>query len=201
MTTAGRFLPAFGSVTGALDALGVGWCLTGSMASVHYGVPRATMDVDLVAEMRPAHVRPFREALGAAFYASPEAVGGAVRRRGSFNVIHIDTAMKVDVFVLGDSSYERESFSRRRREVVAPFGPCFVPSPEDVLLSKILWYEKGGRVSDRQWGDVLGILRSRGPGMDGEYLERWAADRGVGDLLEAARKAAVRAEPPPRDEP
>jgi hypothetical protein len=181
---------ALAPVLAAFEAERIRWYLTGSTASVFYGVPRATMDVDVVAELRPAHVRPLVAALGPAYYVSEDAVGSAVRRGASFNVIHNETGMKVDVFVLRDAPYEREAFARRRRADVVPFGPCFVPSPEDVLLSKLLWYEKGGRASDRQWSDVLGILRAQEAGLDHDYLARWARDLGLTGLLEAATREA-----------
>ncbi len=181
-----RIRQAVAPVLEAFRSLGIRYCLTGSTASIHYGVPRSTMDVDLVAEIPPGKVRPLCEVLGGSFCVSEDAVREAVRRRASFNVIHTDTAFKIDVIVLRDEPYEREAFARRRREEVVPLGPSFVPAPEDALLSKILWYEKGGRVSDRQWTDVLGIVKAQGSRLDLEYLQRWARELGVEALLASA---------------
>ncbi|HEU4394886.1 MAG TPA: hypothetical protein VFS92_04910, partial [Planctomycetota bacterium] len=131
-------------------------------------------------------VRAFCRALSPSYYVSEEAASEAIRRRASFNVVHVDTAVKVDLFLLRETAYDRESFHRRRREEVFPFGPCFVPSPEDVVLRKLLWFESGGRASDRQWSDILGVLATQGPGLDREYLSRWAADLGIAALLAEA---------------
>lgn len=82
------------TVTDALDALGVPYAIGGSLASAVHGVMRATMDADLVADLRMEHAEPLARALGDAFYADVEMIRGAVRRHGSFNLIHMETAFK-----------------------------------------------------------------------------------------------------------
>ena len=146
-------------------------------------------DVDLVAELEESHVTPFVEALRAAFYVDEEAVADAVRRRSSCNLIHLATAFKVDLFVRRERSFSRSEMERRERVNV---GGLTLPiaTAEDSVLTKLEWFEKGGRVSDRQWRDVLGVIKGRGRGLDIAYLERWASDLGVRDLLDRALREA-----------
>jgi hypothetical protein len=173
-------------VVDALERLGVGYHIGGSWASSIHGVPRQTQDIDIVAELRPDFVGRLVAALGEGFYADEASARGAAHARTSFNLIHLDTGVKVDVFVRGDAPFDREEFARHRSEVVRADPECraFVKSPEDTILRKLQWYRQGGETSDRQWGDVLGIVRTQGERLDGTYLRRWSEELGVGDLVE-----------------
>jgi hypothetical protein len=191
MSTGDRMLAALEPVVQALEQLRVPYALSGSVASTAYGVPRTTLDVDLVAALKPGHVAPLCLAVSPAYYVAVEAVRSAVDRAASFNLIHLPTMVKVDVFVLGTDPYAREAFGRRRKEPLTGGGtPYFLPAPEDVILRKLEWYRKGGEVSERQWADVLGVLRVSGSLLEGAYLDRWARDLGVLDLLDRARREA-----------
>ncbi|MBI4585030.1 MAG: hypothetical protein HY717_13540 [Planctomycetes bacterium] len=189
-------------VGAALEKLGVPFHLGGSLASSIHGLPRATLDADLVADLRPGQGRTLVRLLGSEFYADAQAIEEAIERRASFNVIHLKTMFKVDVFVLEDEAFHRESFRRSRPEKLLPFGAAVrVATPEDTVLHKLLWFQKGGGVSDRQWGDLLGILKVQGGRIDEAYLQNWAGKLGIGELLERAlRQASGRSgshQPPP----
>ncbi|MGA9348553.1 MAG: hypothetical protein WBW48_07080 [Anaerolineae bacterium] len=180
------------AVVDALDALGVPYAIGGSFASALHGVMRATMDADLVADLRLEHVEPLAQALGDAFYADVEMMRDAVRRRGSFNLIHLDTMFKVDVFVARPRPFDRSQLARRQLHLLSedPERRAYVTSAEDVILSKLEWYRMGSEVSDRQWRDVLGVLRVQGDRLDRDYLRRMSVELGVTDLLERALEEA-----------
>lgn len=187
-------LVAVRKVAEALDRLSIGYYIGGSVASSLYGVPRTTNDADLIAAVEARHARPLEEALAADFYVDEDMILDAVAREGMFNVVHNDTAMKVDLYVLKKSAWDQEAFSRRRLDSVEdvpgaatyPFG-----TSEDILLHKLVWYRMGGEVSERQWKDVLGILRVQQTALDPAYLDRWAPVLGVTDLLARARREAT----------
>ena len=181
----------------ALDTLGVPYLIGGSLASAVHGVARATADTDLVADLRPEHARPLAQALNDAFYVDAESIQDAIRRRSSFNVIHLDTMFKVDVFVRKQRPFDQAQFERRVAQVVAtdPERTAYVASPEDTVLAKLEWFRLGGEVSDRQWRDVLGVLKVQGERLDLVYLRRWAAALRIADLLEQALAQTGQADP------
>ena len=176
----------------ALDQLKVPYFITGSLASAIHGVVRTTADVDLVAELRAGQAGGLRDILGDGFYADEDAIRGAIARRGSFNLIHLETMFKIDVFVSQGRPFDRSRFERRSAKVVAtdPERSAFVASAEDVVLAKLEWYQAGGQVSERQWRDVLGVLSVQGARLDLPYLRQWAFDLGLAGILEKALQQA-----------
>jgi len=179
-------------VTDALDALGVSYAIGGSLSSALHGVMRATMDADLVAALRLEHAGPLAQALGDAFYADAEMMRDAVRHHSSFNVIHLETMFKVDVFVAKPRAFDRSQLARRQSHLLSedPERHAYVTSAEDIVLSKLEWYRMAGGVSDRQWRDVLGVLKVQGERLDHGYMRCMAAELQVTDLLERALKEA-----------
>lgn len=174
-------------VVRVFDRLEVRYYLGGSVASSARGVARSTLDVDLVAELGEEHVGPLFRDLDGPFYLDERRVRSAVRRGGSFNAIHLDTMVKIDVFVSRRRPWDDEAQDRATEQALAEgTRPVRVASAEDVVVAKLAWYESGGRVSERQWSDVLGVLRAAGETFDGTYALRAARSIGVADLLEAA---------------
>ncbi len=168
-----------------LEELDVPYLVGGSLASSFHGTPRSTNDADLVADLRLANVPLLAAALETEFYLDRDQIRDAVRRRSSFNIIYLETMFKVDVFVLKNDPLAREEMRRRQRVVVDEESAraIDVASPEDTVLQKIAWYRLGGSASQRQWDDILGVLKVQRHDLDREYLERWAVHLDVPDLL------------------
>ena len=182
-------LAALTPVVEVLDRLGVAYQVGGSVASSIHGMARATMDVDLVADLDLVHVDAFVGALVQSYYVDGDMIREALEQRSSFNLIHQESMLKVDVFVPKDRPYDRQALSRRipdRLEDTPNARVFFVATAEDVVLAKLEWFDRGGRMSERQWIDVLGVLRVQEEAVDLDYLRRWASDLGVADLLERA---------------
>ncbi len=164
-----------------LDAVGARWCIGGSVASSLLGIPRATLDVDLVADLQGPHVKPLCAALIGSYYVDEDTCRWAVTTRRSFNAIHLATMIKIDVFCAKDDALSRAELGRR---ILLDVGGRTVPvcTPEDIVLQKLLWFvESGG--SERQWGDALGVVQTRRAQLDLSYLETHAAAHGLVELL------------------
>jgi hypothetical protein len=175
-----------------LERLGIPYAVGGSLASSLHGVMRATLDVDIVADMKLEHIPALIGALSQEFYADAEMMQDAIAHRSSFNLIHYETAFKVDVFIRKLRAFDQMQLARRQTVVIAtdPEERVYVVSPEDTILSKLEWFRLGGEVSERQWRDVLGVLKAQAGALDLEYLQKWAADLKVSDLLERALREA-----------
>ena len=175
-----------------LERLGVRYCIAGSVASSVYGEVRTTLDVDVVADLDPEHIAALVAAVESDFHVVEEAIHRAVRERSSFNLIHEETLVKADIYVPLDEPTHREQLVRSRRVALRsePGSEVELASPEDVVIHKLRWYEMGGRVSDRQWRDVLGVLKVQGASLDLAYLKRAAATLGLSELLVRAQSEA-----------
>ncbi len=190
-----ELLRALGPVADALEALAVPYFVTGSIASSVRGLARASIDVDLVADLGPEKAARFAGLLRGSYYVSEEAVRDAARERSSFNVIHLETMLKVDVFVADASGPQRAALARARPERLDEESPRTFPvaTAEDVILAKLRWFRLGGERSERQWTDVLGVLRAAATGPDLTYLREQAIALGVEDLLARAVSEATTA--------
>jgi hypothetical protein len=180
-------------VVDALTNLGVSYRVGGSVASSALGVPRSTLDADIVCDIAEPQVDDFVTRLRADYYVDAEMIRDAILRRSSFNVVHLATMMKVDVFVKKGDAFSRESFARVVQKPLDedPAARSFdLTTPEDIILRKLEWYELGGHVSERQWKDAVGVLAVQKGALDDEYLAKWAKELGVDVLLARARKEA-----------
>ncbi len=182
---------ALAPVVDALDALGRTYRVGGSVASSALGVPRSTLDVDIVCELRDEDVASFVGALRAAYYVDEDMIRDAIRRRASFNVVHLDTMMKVDVFVARGGAYDRVALSRGVRKPLDESARAYdLATAEDIVLRKLEWYRLGNEISERQWRDVIGVLQVQRGSLDRAYLGHWARELGLEALLERAMREA-----------
>ncbi len=173
-------------IANAFDDLGIPYLVGGSLASSLHGIPRSTHDVDIIANIRQSHILPLVKKLEADFYIDEEMIRNAIMHNASFNVIHLDTMFKVDVFILKHDPASRKEMARRERYHISddPRQTLFLATAEDTILHKLYWFQLGGGVSDRQWNDVLGVLQIQDKSLDFKYLEQGARQRGIQALLE-----------------
>lgn len=162
----------------ALEELGLRYLVTGSTASIFFGEPRFTHDVDIVVDLPPNRIAELCSKFPAEeFYVSEESARRAVRRRSQFNVIHPASGLKIDVIVPEDSLFNRSRFSRARRVQAGPAFKATFAAPEDVIVKKMEAFREGG--SDKHLRDVAGILRISGDGLDYAYIENWTPHLGL----------------------
>lgn len=185
-----EFINVLMSVIEVFERLQIPYLVGGSLASALHGVARSTLDADIVADIHAEQVGALIEALGDDFYADDEMILGAIQHRSSFNLIHLETMFKVDVFIRKERPFDRVQFERRLEQVFAanPERKAFITSAEDIILVKLEGYRLGGEVSDRQWRDILGVLNVQAGCLDLDYLKRWADELKVLDLLRRALK-------------
>ena len=171
-----------------LERLGLDYLIGGSLAASLHGIPRSTQDADLVVDLPSSRVAELLRALGPQFYADEERARSAVSRQAAFNVIHLETMFKVDLFVLGDDAAAQSEMRRRERHRLGETDAdaAFVASAEDTVLQKLLWYRRGHGVSDRQWQDLVGVLKVQGNRIDRAYLDAWATALDLRELLAEA---------------
>jgi hypothetical protein len=182
-------------ITGVLDRLGIPYAVGGSVAAGMHGIARSTFDIDILVALSEPSSRQLAEALRGTFYVPEQAMRDALAARSCFNVIHLGLSMKVDFFVAGGSPLDQPELARRLR--IEPFDGashevCFATA-EDMVARKLEWFRRGGSRSERQWNDVLGILRVQAGRLDVDGMRRSARLLGVGDLLE---RALAEAQPP-----
>lgn len=187
MDSADDLVLAIRPIKTVLESLNIRYFVGGSVASSYHGAMRSTMDVDLVAVVSLEQVVPLLAAVVDEFYASETAIRAAIVNRTSFNLIHLPTSFKVDVFVSRGRPFDESSFARaaichigsHENGVEVP-----IASIEDILAAKLDWYRIGDEVSERQWNDMTRLVQLHGTRIDWKYLHSVAAEIGVSDLLE-----------------
>jgi len=180
-------LPAIRPVLAEFDRLGIAYYVGGSVASSIYGEPRSTLDVDIGADLPESAVEHLVSKWSGDFYVSEAAMRDAIQRERCFNLIHLSTSLKVDVFVCGADVFNASVLKRRISRTVAigdEYLSIWLATPEDVILHKLLWYRKGGETSERQWRDIAGVLKQQQGRLDAGYLADWANRLHVRDLWE-----------------
>jgi hypothetical protein len=184
-------------ITEVLERLGLRYAIGGSVAASIHGIARSTRDLDILVELPPASLPALLAEVREDFYVPVETARAAVTAHSSFNLIHLQLQFKVDLFVAGSSPLDHEELERVVRVAPVAGSPrtAAVASPEVMVLRKLDWFRRGGGLSDRQWFDVLGILKVQAGRLDEAWMRRAAAGLGVGDLLDRALRLQG---PPPR---
>lgn len=174
------------------EKLNIPYMIGGSFASGIYGIPRMTQDADILADIKLKNIQGLMDLLKDSFYIDNNMIQNAINARSSFNIIHFESMFKIDIFLPKRDLFNDSKFKRRRREklVEEVEDKVYLTSPEDIILTKLDWFQKGGEVSDRQYKDVLGVIKiqNQRDGLDWNYLEYWAKEINVADLLERVKK-------------
>lgn len=175
-----------------LDAIGCRWLLVGSLASSVRGVPRGTLDADIVADLRLAQVKPLIQSLGDDWYFDEQSIRDALAQRSSFNLIDMNSGLKLDVFLPKLRHFDGGQFTRALRTTVSKESAAMIPvcAAEDIVVAKLEWFRMGNEVSDRQWSDIIGVLKGSAEKLDLELLKVSATELGVSDLLVKAMAEA-----------
>lgn len=174
------------------EQLGIRYLTVGSTATIAFGEPRFTNDIDIVLDLQPHQIDDFCRAFsGPDFYLSRAAVDSAVRKRFQFNILHTTSGFKVDCILPTASPFDQNQLERGvRKKVLEDFEAVF-GSPEDVILKKMEYFKLGE--SEKHLRDIGGVLKISGDLLDKSYIEDWAIRLG---LLEVWQAIVARTEIP-----
>lgn len=164
-------------IAGKFERLEILYMLTGSMAMNYYAIPRMTRDIDVVVLIGKEDIQALMSAFGTDYYISEEALKESIQSESMFNLIHIESVIKVDCIVRKSTEYRKIEFERRHKIALEDFS-TYIVSKEDLILSKLVWAKNSH--SEMQLRDVANLLMS---GYDIRYIEFWADKLGVSNLL------------------
>lgn len=160
------------------ERLQIPYLITDSVASMAYGEPRLTNDIDLVAAIQPQHITELLAAFPpSSYYLSDEAIRNAIAHQSQFNIIHPASGLKIDVMVRKDTPFDRSRFARARTLCPTESYSAAFASPEDVIIKKMEYYQQGG--SDKHLRDITGMLKISGKEIDQAYIAEWADRLGL----------------------
>lgn len=167
-----------------LESAGIRYLITGSMASMVYGEPRFTNDVDIVIEVHEDDISRLKGCFPESdFYFSEDALKRALKESGQFNVIHPSTGFKIDFVIRKDNPFDDSRFSRIKRLKATEDTEASFASPEDVIIKKMQYYKLGG--SEKHLRDITGILKVSEGMIDYGYIESWAEKLDLVDVWQA----------------
>jgi hypothetical protein len=177
-------------VAGRLESIGVPYVIGGSLASSTWGQMRSSNDADLAIRASKDHLQRLIESFQEPYHLDKEELTEALSANTPYRMvqlIHMDEAFKIDLYLLGEGEYDLSEFERARNVEVFPGVVMRFAAPENIILEKLRWFELGNRVSDRQWSDVVEVLESQKGRLDEEYLNKWAAHFQIAEHLNKAR--------------
>lgn len=168
-----------------LEKCDIDYMIAGSFASSLHGIPRTTFDADIVISADSQKIKEFISEIKEDFYADVDMAVETVEKGGMFNIIHLDTGFKIDLIVKKKGEYFEREFERRRLYKLGG-KECFFASPEDTILSKLLWSKMAA--SERQFGDALGVAKVQKENLDYNYLKKYANNLSISELLKKLLK-------------
>ena len=180
-------------IIAALKLLGVTYYLSGAITSSFYGILSTALEaapaetLRIVANLQPEHIQPFSAFLANSYDINTHAVRDAIQQKSLFNLIHLESILPIDISISKSRPFDQEELHRvQLKPLIKDTRPFYIASPEGTILNKLEWYKLGGGVSDRQWNDILGVLKVQGSNLDMDYLQRWAKALDVADLFQKA---------------
>ena len=178
-------------IAGIFKKLKIDYLVGGSLASSLHGIPRATQDVDIIANIHSDQVKELVKSIQEDFYFDNDAIMEAIKHNTSFNIIHLKTMFKIDIFILKYDEGALEEMSRRKSYSFSEgdVPALYLASAEDIIIHKLYWYKLGNCISERQWLDVIGVLQVQKNQLDYSYLDKAAKRKKVTDLLKKALEA------------
>jgi hypothetical protein len=174
------------AVIDALESLAVPYMLVGSFSSNFYGIPRATHDADFVVQLREGQIRALVQELGPAFQLDPQLSFESVTGTTRYTLRLVDTPFEVELFSLSDDDHDRQRFFRRRRAELRG-RQTFLPTAEDVIVTKLRWSRGGSRGKDLD--DARNVIAVQGARIDWEYVGSWCERHGTREILESLRNS------------
>ncbi len=176
-----------------LESLSIAYYITGGVAAIAYGEPRTTRDLDIVVEVGGSEINTLVTALEAAgFYCPHGAVEDIQSGRGRvLSITHMQTLLNADIVLNANTDFDRSKLARRRLEAISltTTDQFWMVAPEDLILAKLLWGQRSQ--SEKQWRDVLGVLKVQHDSLEFDYLRQWGTTLGIRELLETAIAAAA----------
>ncbi|MBW4643995.1 MAG: hypothetical protein KME23_13580 [Goleter apudmare HA4340-LM2] len=168
------------------ESTNIPYYVTGGVAASLHGEPRSTRDLDLVIAVQPEQINLLVETLeGAGYYCPAGAVEGLKQGSESIlNITHTETIANADLYITDDSAFAVSQMLRRQLIDLEGIPKFWVASAEDTILQKLRWGK--GSQSEKQWRDVLGILKLQGEGLDYTYLTQWAESLDLVNVLSQA---------------
>lgn len=182
------FLDALVPLVDAFETYNVDYYIGGSVATIAHGVPRTTLDVDVIAEIYPHQVHVLVKTLQHDFYIQATDIHDAIIQRSSFNIIHFTSMIKIDIFLAPNRAFDRSKAQRAHDiQLTTNNSRLFhITSCEDIVLQKLEWYMLGAQISERQWHDIQGVLKIQGTSLNFPHMRHWAAQLNISELLEQA---------------
>ena len=169
------------------EKLKIPYLITGAVASIAYGEPRFTNDIDIVADIKLAHIEAFKSCFPEdEFYLEADSIKKAIDRRHQFNIIHPSSGLKVDVFISKRDGFDQSRFKRIKKLRVSEKDLANFAAPEDIIIKKLEYFKKGG--SERHLRDIASMLKISADIIDRTYISSWAEKFGVMEIWEAIQK-------------